>query len=266
VTRVLSGAVLLVFAIAVVWFAPAILFLLAAEALLVLGSIELISLARSGRLTIPTVPSTIAAALTCASFARPSGNGLGWFPLEVVLLSALVALGGLAISAWRGSEDVLASLGAAFLPSLYLGLPVGCMVALRDTRGPAVLFLLMLTIFVSDTAQYYAGRLWGRHLLAPTISPKKTIEGAAGGFVAGGLALTIAGRAWLPGMPPWLAAGLGLAIVAVGIAGDLFESILKRSAGVKDSSSLIPGHGGVLDRIDALLFAAPVYYVVLKSL
>jgi phosphatidate cytidylyltransferase len=266
VTRVLSGAVLLVLAIGVVWFAPAPVFLLVAEALLVLGTLELTSLARARRLTVPTVPSTIAAALTCASFARPSGDGQGWFPLEVVLLSALVALGSLAIAEWRGSQDVLASVGASFLPSLYLGLPLGCMVALRDSGGPGVLFLLMLTVFVSDTAQYYAGRLWGRRLLAPTISPKKTIEGAAGGFVGGVLALTIAGRIWLPAMPAWLSAGLGLAIVAVGIAGDLFESMLKRSAGVKDSSSLIPGHGGVLDRIDALLFAAPVYYLVLKSL
>src|SRR5262249_14203202 len=117
-----------------------------------------------------------------------------------------------------------------------------------------------------DTAQYYTGRRFGRRLLAPAISPKKTMEGALGGFLAGAAVLLIVGRWWLPS-PPWaLRALLGMTLVGLGIAGDLFESMLKRSAGVKDSSSLIPGHGGVLDRIDALLFAAPIYYVVLKNL
>ena len=129
-------------------------------------------------------------------------------------------------------------------------------------EGPAALFLLIATIIVSDTAQYYAGRLVGQRPLAPSISPKKTIEGAVAGFLFGGLALTVAGGWWLPDLPVALRVALGLAVVALGIAGDLFESMLKRSAGVKDSSSLIPGHGGVLDRIDALLFAAPVYFIV----
>ena len=131
-------------------------------------------------------------------------------------------------------------------------------------RGPQGVFLLMLTVMVSDTAQYYTGRAFGRRLLAPTISPKKTIEGALGGFVFGTLLLAVAGQWWLPTVPVPLRALLGALVVALGIAGDLFESMLKRSAGVKDSSTLIPGHGGVLDRIDALLFAAPIYYVVLK--
>ena len=122
----------------------------------------------------------------------------------------------------------------------------------------------MLTVIVSDTAQYYTGRAFGRRLLAPAISPKKTIEGAIGGFVFGTLLLVVVGRWWLPAVPLPVRAALGAAIVALGIVGDLFESMLKRSAGVKDSSALIPGHGGVLDRIDALLFAAPVYYIVLK--
>ena len=130
--------------------------------------------------------------------------------------------------------------------------------------GPPGLFLLMLTVMVSDTAQYYTGRLFGRRPLAPAISPKKTIEGAIGGFVFGTLLLAIAGHWWLPAVPLGIRVVLGAAVVALGIAGDLFESMLKRSAGVKDSSTLIPGHGGVLDRIDALLFAAPIYYVVLK--
>jgi len=143
-------------------------------------------------------------------------------------------------------------------------LPIGALVATREAEGPAVLFLLMVTVITSDTAQYYSGRAFGRRMLAPVISPKKTVEGAVGGFVCGALILVVAGAWWLPALAIAFRALLGVALVALGVAGDLFESMLKRSAGVKDSSTIIPGHGGVLDRIDALLFAAPVYYIVLK--
>ena len=103
-----------------------------------------------------------------------------------------------------------------------------------------------------------------RRPLAPLVSPKKTVEGALGGVVFGTALFTIVGAWWLPAVPAGFRALVGVTIVALGIAGDLFESMLKRSANVKDSSSLIPGHGGILDRIDALLFAAPVYYIVLR--
>jgi phosphatidate cytidylyltransferase len=119
-------------------------------------------------------------------------------------------------------------------------------------------------VALSDTTQYYSGRLFGRHLLAPAISPKKTIEGAIGGFAGAMLALGVLGHWWLPHMLLHWRLVLGLAVAAVGIVGDLFESLLKRSVGVKDASSVIPGHGGVLDRIDALLFAAPVFYVFVR--
>ena len=197
--------------------------------------------------------------LTCAAFTR----GVP-VPIDVVLMSALVALGALTLTAWNGGRDALGLASASLFPSLYLGLPLGAMVAIRETRGRDALFLLMLTVIVSDTAQYYSGRAFGRRPLAPAISPKKTVEGAVGGFVFGALVCAVIGTLWLPVVPLALRAAIGVMIVALGIAGDLFESMLKRSAGVKDSSSLIPGHGGILDRIDALLFAAPVYYVVLK--
>jgi phosphatidate cytidylyltransferase len=264
VTRVLSGAVLLVIAIGVVWFAPALLFLIVAEALLVLACIEYGSLARASGLSVPLVVSAAAAMLTCASFARLAFGGYPRLPIDAVLLSSMVAVGSLALTRWRGGGDALASAAAALLPALYIGLPIGAMVSIRETRGREALFLLMLTVFVSDTAQYYSGRAFGRRPLAPQISPKKTIEGALGGFVFGALVMLTIGSWWAPTVPALLRALVGVTVVALGIAGDLFESMLKRSAGVKDSSALIPGHGGILDRIDALLFAAPVYYVVLS--
>ena len=150
---------------------------------------------------------------------------------------------------------------------MYVGIPLGALVIIRAETGPAAIAWLIAVIAISDTAQYYAGTTFGRRKLAPVISPGKTIEGAIGGlvaaplvgaalagFVGNGATFTSAGAA----------AGLALILALFGIAGDLFESLLKRSAGAKDSSTLIPGHGGVLDRIDAYLFAAPVMYLFLR--
>jgi phosphatidate cytidylyltransferase len=271
VTRVLSGAVLVALAVAVVWFAPTPLFFAVAELLLVLAFIEYGRLAEASGFPIPIVPAgvaTVIASIGITSSLRV-GNELlaNAVALDAALLPAAVVLGAISLATWRegqGGRDTLGRVAASVFPMLYLGLPIGAMVALRSLRGREALFLLLLTVMVSDTAQYYTGRALGRRPLAPAISPKKTIEGAAGGFVFGALLLAVVGAWWMPDRPMFLRALLGIAVVALGIAGDLFESMLKRSAGVKDSSGLIPGHGGVLDRIDALLFAAPVYYLFLK--
>jgi phosphatidate cytidylyltransferase len=190
--------------------------------------------------------------------------GFPFASVDAGLLAGFVTLAALTLTTWRGERDAVGRVSAAVFPMLYLGLPIGALVVIRALHGREVLFLLMLTVMVSDTAQYYSGRAFGRRLLAPAISPKKTIEGAIGGFVVGASLFAAVGAWWLPLVPLPLRIGLGLTLVALGIAGDLFESMLKRSAGVKDSSALIPGHGGVLDRIDALLFAAPIYYIFLK--
>jgi len=184
--------------------------------------------------------------------------------LDLFLVTALIAAAATTLGAWRGGPDALATVSASLFPALYIGLPIAAMVGIRTLGGPPALFLLMLTIIVSDSMQYYTGRLLGRRPLAPLVSPKKTIEGAMGGFVFGTALFAIVGAWWLPAVPAAFRVLVGLTLVALGIAGDLFESMLKRSANVKDSSSLIPGHGGILDRIDALLFAAPVYYIVLR--
>jgi len=266
VTRVWSGVALVVVAIAVVWLAPAPLFFAVAEALLLLAFLEYSRLSSAVGYPLPAVASGAATLLTSVGVASTRWGVVSQTgaPLDAILMSAFVVLAALALTTWRGDRDGLGRVSASVFPLLYLGLPIGALIAIRGTRGPEGLFLLMLTVMVSDTAQYYSGRTFGRTPLAPAISPKKTIEGAIGGFVFGILLMAVAGHWWLPNVPWLIRSMLGAAMVALGIAGDLFESMLKRSAGVKDSSALIPGHGGVLDRIDALLFAAPIYYVVLK--
>jgi phosphatidate cytidylyltransferase len=263
-TRVLSGAVLLALAVAVVWFAPSLVFFIVAVVLLLLACSEYTSLARASGILVPEIGPGAAAVLVCAAFARGVSGGVPWLSLDVVLMASFIALGMMTLVRWTGGLEAVALAAASAFPALYVGLPIGAMVAIRESRGREALALLMLTIIVSDTAQFYAGRTFGTRLLAPAISPKKTVEGAIGGFVCGPLLLAVAGYWWLPTLALPLRVALGTGVVAAGISGDLFESMLKRSAGVKDSSTLIPGHGGVLDRIDALLFAAPVYYIVLN--
>lgn len=270
-TRVLSGAVLLGFAVAVVWFAPPLLFFLVAELVLAVGCVEYAGLARASQLRVPVPAAALIAALVCASFARVALGGSATVSLDIALMLGLMIAGATALAGWRGGGDAIGSTAAVgataalVFPALYLGVPLGALIVVRDASGPEGLFLLMLTIVASDTAQYYTGRAFGRRRLAPRVSPKKTVEGAIGGFVFGAALMAGLGAWWLPQLPIAGRLVLGLAVVALGIVGDLFESMLKRSAGVKDSSSLIPGHGGILDRIDALLFAAPVYYLVLRQ-
>jgi phosphatidate cytidylyltransferase len=123
------------------------------------------------------------------------------------------------------------------------------------------ILLLLCIVFSGDTAALYVGTLIGRHKLAPAISPGKTVEGAVGGLAVGLLVGLLAKHLLLPALPWGTAVGFCLLVGVAGQVGDLFESALKRSSDVKDSGSILPGHGGVLDRIDALLFAAPVAYL-----
>jgi phosphatidate cytidylyltransferase len=174
----------------------------------------------------------------------------------------LLAVGWVAVEVLWGNVPVQQAAARFFAP-WYIGLPLGMLVAVHGTAGAWATLVLIATVVVSDSAQYYTGRAFGRRPLAPAISPKKTVEGAIGGVVFGTLFLAVAGP-WAIGAGIVAMGLLGLVVAVLGICGDLFESRLKRASGVKDSSSLIPGHGGVLDRIDALLFAIPAFYLYLR--
>jgi phosphatidate cytidylyltransferase len=133
-------------------------------------------------------------------------------------------------------------------------------------EGRLIAFAVVLTVFAADTLAYFVGRFLGRHRLAPRLSPKKTWEGLAGGAAAGVFVSFIAlydkRHDYLS---VWQAVVLGLVVVTAAVLGDLFESALKRDLEVKDTGRLLGGHGGMLDRVDALLFAAPAAYFLVIS-
>ena len=259
--RLLSGAVLLAGVVSALWFLQPVYLLGMAVIVAMLAFREYADIASRAGVHVSRPAGAIAVAIVCVAVGMPG------MPIDVALAGATLGLSALALSgataaAPRGGALQSAAI-AAFAP-LYLGLPLGLLAATRWTLGREAALLLILTVAISDSLQYYSGRLFGRHLLAPVISPKKTIEGAMGGFVGAALSLAIIGHWWLPQMGLPARTALGLAVAAVGIVGDLFESMLKRSVDMKDASAIIPGHGGVMDRIDALLFAAPVYYVFVR--
>jgi phosphatidate cytidylyltransferase len=253
--------VLLPIVIGTVWWLPPIatLALAALFAVLAFDEYRRIALALGARVDagIGGAAVVLACAMT-SGMPEPLPSMLG-----VLLLAALIAAGATAVGQGRPGPGVLADTAATLFAPIYIGLPLGALAAVRQIGGREAVGLLALAIIVSDSGQYYTGRAFGRRPLAPSISPKKTMEGAIGGVVVATLAMMIVGR-YVFTSPLWLLALLGAAIALLGIVGDLFESLLKRSAGVKDSSNLIPGHGGVLDRIDSWLFAAPVYYVFVR--
>jgi len=149
----------------------------------------------------------------------------------------------------------------------YIAWLVGHMILIRQfEEGSLLIFFLFLVTWANDVAAYYTGTFLGRHAMAPEISPKKTWEGAVGGLL-GSIAAAFACRAlFLESLRPLDALWLGLLLGVAGPLGDLCESALKRSAGVKDSGTLIPGHGGILDRIDSLIFASPAFYYYLLAM
>jgi phosphatidate cytidylyltransferase len=267
VTRVLSALVLLPVVIGTIWFAPSEGTLILALVAAVLAFSEYRSISAALGAQVPGGIGGVAVALTAYSMWNAA------WPVPIVLMAAFIVTGAVAVSRGRPAASVLNDAAATMLAPIYLGLPLGALAWIREPRisgdsphawDPRVAVLLLLVVIVvSDSAQYYTGRAFGRRPLAPTISPKKTVEGAVGGVVFGTLA-TVAGGRYVFSSPVWILALLGAAIVMLGIVGDLFESLLKRSAGLKDSSNLIPGHGGMLDRLDSWLFAAPVYYMFVR--
>lgn len=181
-----------------------------------------------------------------------------------VLTAGALGLGFSTLARPKALPDAGRHLGVCLSGLVYVPLLVSAVPLLKVAGHAHWVTLTLCMAFFSDTVAYFFGRAFGKHKLYEAVSPKKTIEGSIGGVLGACLATVGVGHYWLtPELPTLHALGLGVVGSASGQAGDLVESMLKRTYGVKDSSNLLPGHGGMLDRIDAMLFVAPVTYYYL---
>ena len=207
-----------------------------------------------------------AALFTIFCFATPDPMQARLDVQTIVLVLLALTIGTLVAAALRGApfDKMIASSGATILGVLYVVFLGGHLVAVRtgfeEQLSAHLLSFFFLILMGADTSAYYLGRAIGKHKLAPTISPGKTWEGVVGGFVAA-LALASVAHFWFfRELPLKWTLPLAAVMTLVGIFGDLTESALKRSAGAKDTAKLLPGHGGALDRMDSLMFNAPLLY------
>lgn len=204
--------------------------------------------------------------------AALAGSALIFIPLagnDKLILSGIgllfVGFSLLFLFRLRTIDTAAREISYALLAFLYIPFMLMHLLQLRQTPyGIQWLFVIMLIVMTNDSAAYYTGGAFGKHRLYPQVSPKKSVEGAAGGLIGSLCGVLLAKFTFFPQLSFKDAVLTALIVGVVGQAGDLFESLLKRSFGVKDSGTIIPGHGGVLDRLDSILFAAPVtYYYVL---
>jgi len=263
--RILTAAVLIPLVLVLVFLGPKWLISLAVAAIAALAAWEYLGMAEQGGAKPPRIAVLAALALLFA--------GNFQYPDQTAVIFGIMCLALLVYCTFASPVDqVMPSTAVSIFCLLYVGFTLIAVVSLHEeANGPSLVAFLLCVVWAGDSVALYVGRAWGRHKLAPTLSPKKTWEGSIGSL-AGSLLMAgaLLGLAELltqwdsavlsyPG-DVWYWLGLAVVVNVAAQVGDLAESALKRSSGVKDSGSLIPGHGGVLDRIDALLLAAPVLW------
>ena len=265
-SRIITALVLLPFLIAsilVPWLQ--LLFVAMAAAAMVLALYEFYVLARKRDMKPDIAAGFLGAAalFTIFYFTEPGRD----FDFALIQLTLIAFTAGVLIAATlRGApyDRIIASSGATILGVLYVVLLGGHLVAVRmgfeQKLSAHLLSFFFLVIMGADISAYYTGRAIGKHKLAPKISPGKTWEGVAGGMVAALVLATVAHFWFFRELPLKWALPLAAVMMILGVLGDLSESALKRSAGAKDAAKLLPGHGGMLDRLDSLLFNAPLIY------
>jgi len=273
VKRLASALVILPPLVWFLWYASPGLFLILVLALIGLSLHEYLHILQHIRLSLCTSVTFLAAfALASAAYL----GGWRWLPIVLFLSMVALTISVMVLPAreesppspllQRGARGDFVALVYSIFGVLFIGWNLSHLILLRLLpAGPSYILFLCAVVWVGDSAAMYVGKSLGRYKMAPAISPGKTWEGAVGGAVGGVLTAVWGAGFWLPHLVLWQCIMLGLCISLAAQMSDLGESMLKRYAGVKDSGGLIPGHGGILDRIDSMLFAAPtlVYALLL---
>jgi phosphatidate cytidylyltransferase len=262
--RVLFAVVAIPLMVAVVGYAPAWLFVALVLGLVLIAQWELYRMFARVGVAADAGWGLLLGGLVVLAFAA-GGARRPWlvpFALSLAVAGCLT----LGLRRTTGAGFDWAGLALTLLGICYCAWLLGHTIWLRELPGGAALVFLVLGVtWCGETAAYFVGRRWGRRKLAPRVSPAKTVEGAVAQLAASvAAALVASAAALLPGLTPGHAVGIGVTLGVLGQIGDLAESFLKRGAGTKDASRLLPGHGGLLDRLDSLLFNVPALYYYVK--
>lgn len=225
-------------------------------AVAVLALIEFVNLGKHKGYDIPLPLCIVIVIIIVAAFI------VEHLSVEIGVFAALLFIPASYVFSRKPLEDSLPSSAVAVLATTYVGMLTGSLIRLRNDfpEGWKLVFFLLLVVWLGDSGAYYVGKKFGKRKLSPRISPKKTIEGLAGGMATSIIAAVVIHFTFFRNFPLHHAVIAGVLLSFAGVVGDLAESMWKRSADVKDSGTLLPGHGGFLDRFDSILFTAPILY------
>jgi phosphatidate cytidylyltransferase len=259
--RVPTALVCLLLVFLVIQFSPRLVFFLFTQVVILASLFEFYNLFRMKKLFPQRALGIVLALVISASFYFTK------FPLELALFLCLLLSGLYYVVSFNTLEKLVTfptSVSLTIFGPLYLSFTLNYFYPLREGRGPFYIYFLFAVIFLGDSGAYFFGKLWGRRKMVPMASPRKTWEGSFGGILFAVLGALLARQVLLRSLPLWKALVSGMLIHAVAQLSDPLESLFKRGVGVKDSSKVLPGHGGVLDRIDSLILGAPFFYYLVK--
>jgi phosphatidate cytidylyltransferase len=259
--RVPTSIVLLGIVFLVIQYAARWVFFVFLQIIILAALLEFYGLARKKRLFPQRALGILLAMLISLSF------WLEEMSLEQALFLGLLLAAVYFLIIFNKIEKLSAfpcAIATTFFGAFYLSFTLNHFYPLKIEGGPRAIYFLFVVIFLGDTGAYFLGTALGRHKMTPVASPNKTWEGSFGGIVFACLGAIAAQQLFLRAVPIWKAALSGILIHAVAQASDPLESLFKRAVGVKDSSNLLPGHGGFLDRVDSLILAAPFFYYFIR--
>jgi len=255
-TRIISSVVALPIIIAVIYFGTPLHFLILLEPAILIAIYEFYRmLERGGEGCYKWTGIALGMLLPVAVFYGVSPY------INLLIASSVIIPFVLRIFQGNTSGSSFSYISNTIFGVLYVSLLMSYMISMRGTeyQGRELIFFILMTTWMGDTSAYYGGKGFGRHKLAPLISPNKTIEGAIAGLI-GSISGAVLAKIWFLDLYIYHTIISGILIAVFGQLGDLGESYIKRNLQVKDSGGIIPGHGGMLDRVDSLLFSAPVFY------